>query len=615
MLKYSYVKEDIVKMKGLKQKVTLLLVLLIVLSNVTIAVGAKDTETISKNNTIEKVVINDANDKSDKTTLINQTFAKSKNAKVSSSATQNEILDTAKNIVETGKEIITNTIQNVVDKVKNAVATKPSAKSTKLSINIKKTYKTKIPVGTVKKLKIKNQEGKLKVTSSDTSVIRITKNNNLKAKKPGKATITIKTNGITIKRKVKSALKLKISYNPKNKIKLNVGQSKKIRKLYTYTTNLDSLKKFVSLTKYSKYVNKVDDKAENPTATVENKKYAKISGKKINAKNKGKTSIKVKCGKQSFNVPITITKLAETTFKGKKAKIAYSASQAYEYYKKALTEFYIKGEKPDYRYVKLAYANNKSWNTVEEELEKEITKNFDQNDNFYSIEHHLSYCNNERKDDNGVKYWDNEVYSATELKDLKKLYDESQKIFESININAFDEDYEKLIALHFWFKKNVYYHLEGKDRYYGKIFGKEKAIIYKHIGVCSDYAWATDYFCALLKIPSISTGYYSDSNHEWNIVKVQDSWYHLDNLNGVLFYGNKDIRKLALRNEGFKLTKYYTSEKWEERVAYDVLPQITKDKLKEIAYACGITTDKYNIYVWNYPLDESGWIIEEPQSS
>ena len=473
-----------------------------------------------------------------------------------------------------GSTVITITNNNVVAQFK-VVVKKPT-------VNLKKGKAKKVPVGTSFKLKITGKVGKTTYKVSNKK-FKVNKNGKLKAKKPGKATITIKTNGITIKRKIKSTLKLKITYKFKKKVKINVGQSKKIKKLYKYTTNLKTLKKYVSTKKYKKYKKQVDKKAKSPKAKIKNTKVAKVvDNKVISGKKKGSTEAVVSCGKQNFDVDVDVAKLTETTFKGEKAKVAYSAEEAYQLYKKPLVDSYIKGEKPDYRYIQLAYATNKSWDKVEDEIDKIIAKNYDSNDNFYSIEHQLSYCFNNRKDNN-IKYMDIDVYSDERIKEFKKLYNAAQDILNSINIDSFEEDYEKIVALNYWFSNNCRY----GDCPYNSFLDAEKGIIYKHVGACTEHTLATNYFCALMKIPSVRTADFSGYwNHEWNFIKIGSKWYNVDNLNGVVLVGTDTLASLHQKHKIFGL-EGKDFEPWKSRLSKTDI-SITKEKDNEIRIKIGL---------------------------
>ena len=274
--------------------------------------------------------------------------------------------------------------------------------------------------------------------------------------------------------------------------------------------------------------------------------------------------------------------MTETTFKGEKAKVAYSAEEAYQLYKKPLVDSYIKGEKPDYRYIQLAYATNKSWDKVEDEIDKIIAKNYDSNDNFYSIEHQLSYCFNNRKDNN-IKYMDIDVYSDERIKEFKKLYNAAQDILNSINIDSFEEDYEKIVALNYWFSNNCRY----GDCPYNSFLDAEKGIIYKHVGACTEHTLATNYFCALMKIPSVRTADFSGYwNHEWNFIKIGSKWYNVDNLNGVVLVGTDTLASLHQKHKIFGL-EGKDFEPWKSRLSKTDI-SITKEKDNEIRIKIGL---------------------------
>ena len=472
-----------------------------------------------------------------------------------------------------GSTVITITNNNVVAQFK-VVVKKPT-------VNLKKGKAKKVPVGTSFKLKITGKVGKTTYKVSNKK-FKVNKNGKLKAKKPGKATITIKTNGITIKRKIKSTLKLKITYKFKKKVKINVGQSKKIKKLYKYTTNLKTLKKYVSTKKYKKYKKQVDKKAKSPKAKIKNTKVAKVvDNKVISGKKKGSTEAVVSCGKQNFDV------LTETTFKGEKAKVAYSADEFYKLYQDQVMKYIIKGEDPkDYKYILCNFKKMSSPDSVREIIVDCLEKYYDNPNYFYDFEgagydvfqqNGKSAYGKYYKTAKGPFYIKIEAINKTEN---KKLYNAAQDILNSINIDSFEEDYEKMIALWIWYEKNCGY---GKCPYSGSL-NSEKGLIYdSHIGVCTDYALATNYFCALMGIPSIRTDNMSDHNHEWNLVRIQNKWYHYDaNNSGVWFIGDDYLGDIFLMN------KFYTDLGWQKKVS-DTSFTLYKSKIIEISEKCGIT--------------------------
>lgn len=117
----------------------------------------------------------------------------------------------------------------------------------------------------------------------------------------------------------------------------------------------------------------------------------------------------------------------------------------------------------------------------------------------------------------------------------------------------------------------------------------EKSIIYKHKGACSEHAEATNYFCALLKIPSINNNGMANANHEWNYIKIGSKWYHTDNLNGILLVGSTE---LAEWNNKFKCFGLYDDEvnrMWNKRISKTSF-EISKEKRNEILTKMGYNT-------------------------
>lgn len=464
----------------------------------------------------------------------------------------------------------------------------------KPTVNLKKGKAKKVPVGTSFKLKITGKVGKTTYKVSNKK-FKVNKNGELKAKKPGKATITIKTNGITIKRKIKSTLKLKITYKFKKKVKINVGQSKKIKKLYKYTANLKTLKKYVSTKKYKKYKKQVDKKAKSPKAKIKNTKVAKVvDNKVISGKKKGSTEAVVSCGKQSFNVDVDVAKLTETTFKGEKIKIAYSTKEVYNFYKNVSLNYALKGNRPSIseRYIRVMY-NGATAEKITDAIFDYQDKDYDNPDCFYSLAPQMSFgygfrdknCGSlsDKEEKSGEIYLDLCPYTDKVLSEYKKLYNAARDILNSINIDSFEEDYEKIVALNYWFSNNCRY----GDCPYNGLLDAEKGIIYKHVGACTEHTLATNYFCALMKIPSVRTADFSGYwNHEWNFIKIGSKWYNVDNLNGVVLVGTDTLASLHQKHKIFGL-EGKDFEPWKSRLSKTDI-SITKEKDNEIRIKIGL---------------------------
>ena len=81
---------------------------------------------------------------------------------------------------------------NGVKKTIKITVKNPKLNKKKLTLKVKKTFK----------IKVKGQAGKLSFKSSRKSVAKVSKKGLVKAKKRGKTTITVKTNGMTLKLKI-----------------------------------------------------------------------------------------------------------------------------------------------------------------------------------------------------------------------------------------------------------------------------------------------------------------------------------------------------------------------------------------------------------------------------
>ena len=438
-----------------------------------------------------------------------------------------------------------------------------------LMLNAKKK---EIPIGTSFKLKVKNYTGKASFKSSNPKIAKVSANGKITAKKPGKATITAKVNGKVFKCKVTSKVALKITYKFKKRIKINVGK------------------------KYKKFKKQVNKKAKHPKAKIKDTKIAKVANKSIKGKNKGKTKVVVSCGKQKFDVDVDVNKPTEVVFKDQNSKVAYSVEEAYQLIKYNFINYSIKGEKVEYPYIVLGF--DKSKEKFKEELYDKIEKDIDSPDNFHSLSAQLD-VDYEFLDNNGTKYIDSEFYNKSARTELKKLYNAAQDIFNSLNIDSFDEDYEKLVVLSYWMKTTC----KGNtlSKFFGETFGSVKSVLYNHEGFCSDFAVATNYFCSLLKIPCVNNISMTINDHEWNYVKLGDKWYHYEPKACKLFLGDKQISEISNTATAYKLGKIYY-ETWEKRISDESIV-LYQSELKEIAEKCGITADANGHKIWKIGYD------------
>jgi hypothetical protein len=156
----------------------------------------------------------------------------------------------------TAKITITN---NNVSKVFIVTVKNPTLNIKSVNLYVKKTAT----------IKITGQIGTAKFTTSDKKIATVNSKGKITAKKKGTATITVKTNGITLKTKVTVK-------NPKINVKNKNGYKLTLKKGKTFKL-------------------KITGKVGNAKFTTNNKKVAKVNSKgKITAKKKGNAIITIK---------------------------------------------------------------------------------------------------------------------------------------------------------------------------------------------------------------------------------------------------------------------------------------------------------------------------------
>ena len=104
----------------------------------------------------------------------------------------------------------------------------------------------------------------------------------------------------------------------------------------------------------------------------------------------------------------------------------------------------------------------------------------------------------------------------------KELDSVTDGIFSAFDMST--SDYKKLLAFHDHLVKNCTF---TKDSEYGNtIYGG----LFTGNAQCEGYAFAFDYLCALAGIDCFTvTGTNSQGEiHAWNIVKLEQMWYHVD---------------------------------------------------------------------------------------
>ncbi len=122
-------------------------------------------------------------------------------------------------------------------------------------------------------------------------------------------------------------------------------------------------------------------------------------------------------------------------------------------------------------------------------------------------------------------YWQSQVFMTANAVDVNLTTTVAGKVNWIVQnyIRSGMSDVEKARVLHNWLIANADYDY-GSDPYYHAdgvlLYGK---------GVCQSYAQAYVYLCTAAGIPCIYvTGYAGGGSHGWNIVNIDNAWWHVD---------------------------------------------------------------------------------------
>ena len=115
------------------------------------------------------------------------------------------------------------------------------------------------------------------------------------------------------------------------------------------------------------------------------------------------------------------------------------------------------------------------------------------------------------------------LYDDTEIKDLNTKID--QIIKEIINDNMTPQD--KIKAVHDYVINTTRYDRNKINNLQDTTYESNKAtgVLNEHMGICSGYADTMALFLDKLNIINYKI---SSDTHVWNLVKLDDKWYHLD---------------------------------------------------------------------------------------
>ena len=426
--------------------------------------------------------------------------------------------------------------------------------------------------GTIKGIdnKYKSSASVSVIGEKDDSVIRV-RGNKVTAK--GKdSVVKVIVNGYTLKLNVKVIAET--DYQKYVTIKYR-HKKPNITRIYKNTININDLYSARSnLTKicFKGKINwsQVDaySKFLKPVAySVSNKKILKLNKKDgtVKAVGEGTASVafRFKDGTR-YSTTIKVTKprtktvyipyigeytsYEKLTNKKTKARVCYNNHEVYDAFVDAFFNYIIKGEKPKYDHLYIAFDFDKL------DMEKIIDEKYDDgyNLNTFFIDSDVKINFNCFKINNTVVigHSDNDKESIKDFKDklkvYKRIYTAAQKIFDETKVSdrydIYDNDVDKLISL-----TNYLYAHKTDYNYDITTYREERFIIYG-TGSCYDQSVGFRYLCSLLKIPCNIISGLRFVTHAWNVVKLNGKWYcyepqdtiYMKTIQGKSLWGTKD---------------------------------------------------------------------------
>lgn len=112
------------------------------------------------------------------------------------------------------------------------------------------------------------------------------------------------------------------------------------------------------------------------------------------------------------------------------------------------------------------------------------------------------------------------------ISEVKKKIDNIIASYTLI-LNKLDSPYDQIKVLYKYFALNINYDLSQKNDQ------SAYSVLINNRGVCASYSRAFQYIMISLDIPCIFiTGELNGTPHAWNMVKIDNLWYHIDITNG-----------------------------------------------------------------------------------
>ena len=410
------------------------------------------------------------------------------------------------------------------------------------------------------------------IAEKDDSVIRI-RGNRVTAK-GNYAVVKVLVNGYTLKLNVKVVAKT----NFQKYVTIKYRHKKpNITRIYKNTININGLYSARSnLTKicFKGKINwsQVDaySKFLKPVAySVSNKKILKLDKKNgtVKAVGEGTASVafRFKDGtRYSTTIKVTKpkTKMVYEPYlddyngehlsnKKAKALVCYNNHDVYDATIDAFFNYIIKGEKPKYKYLYIAFDFDKL------DPYKIADEKYDDGYNMVSFYGSgvgdVKYCSREYKINNTVVVGrfstdkEDEEEFEKDLKIYKRIYTAAQKILDEAKVSdkydVYDNDVDKLISL-----TNYLYATRNLEDCTNNNFCPEYRFIILRGGTCHEHCEGFKYLCSLLRIPCYDITGIRFVSHGWNVVKLNGKWYcyepqnpiYMKTIQGKSLWGTED---------------------------------------------------------------------------
>ncbi|MBR2718604.1 MAG: hypothetical protein IKB78_04805, partial [Clostridia bacterium] len=147
------------------------------------------------------------------------------------------------------------------------------------------------------------------------------------------------------------------------------------------------------------------------------------------------------------------------------------------------------------------------------------------------------------EDANGLEFWETLDVEVADPGNAMTVEAKVKQVAEKCIQAGCATDYEKALWLHDWLVNNAYY-----DQNYA--YYSAEGVLLRGTGVCDSYSRAYE---MLLEQVGIASKRVAGGNHAWNLVQMDEGWYHIDPtwddpITGNLSVDNKPVSGYELRH-------------------------------------------------------------------